>query len=110
MAQIPDCAVPVPESFKVEKASTTNDMKGVIVTFDHPVDPNMAIVASNYEIKPTDVVVITSADVNPHEPECVRVGAEGLKPDTNYTLTVNNVVSSKGTSFGPQRQIGGVPD
>ena len=99
MMPIPDCAVPKPASFGVKGAKATIDLKSVIVSYDHRVDKSTAEKVENYTITPEGK--IASAVVNPHNHSLVRLFIDELKLDTDYVLTVKDVLSRKGTPLSP---------
>jgi hypothetical protein len=95
--KLPSCGVP-PPAF-VLSSVTAESLKKVAVAFNRDVDPPSGQTAKNYGITPG--VKVTAAAVDGADPKTVRLTVKGMKADTEYLLTVQNVTDAIGQIISP---------
>ncbi len=98
---IPDCAIPKPAYFQVEGAEATKTLRSVIVSFNRALNLPTAETASNYCIEPS--IEVTVAEVSPTNNQEVILAVEGLEADSDYVLTVSNVLSEEDVPLNSER-------
>ncbi len=94
---IPQCAKPKAKQLVLEGAYASIDYKNVTVLFDLALDPDSASDIKNYQFTPE--VKITGVKIDPDHPSRTILDVDGLKGQSKYLLTVENVKSTDGASI-----------
>lgn len=97
LAPVPECAHGNRESFKLSQAVAGIDRDSVTLFFTEIVEDVTGSRKANYKFSAGARVVSAAVDFT--DPKSVVLGATGLEPGTEYTVTVKNVVSADGRSL-----------
>ena len=98
---IPDCAISSPRTLEVEGAQSSQSLSSVMVSFNQALNPPTAETASNYYIEPNAEVI--AAELLPTDSQRVRLLVKGLMVNSNYVLTVSNVISWLNAPLDPEK-------
>lgn len=94
LAPVPECAHGNQDTFQLIQAVPTDDLDAVTLYFTEPVEQITGGRRTNYQL--TGRVRVATATVEGTDARAVLLGVRGLTPDTEYIVTVRNVVSATG--------------